>query len=277
MRRPRLASEYDKALHLCKPYVVAPASHWDRLDLSPFDVTVAPSLRIDPTRLASQRFLTWIERLDAMTFGPQAMAMPRWVFYDCAEWPSALFGLAARPSAVSPAVRERFEVAPRDRVWVPVSLHVAIPTVRPGEFFEHNVGSIGREVGLRGLGTFTKALGCRLLRVDTLVGAAQWTGRALGMHLRFGPVEILTAFTPAHSYARTLTYRHATDTTTLTRVLSGEDPPTGEVSARVPITDASLTALQRRIERGARYALVGVPSERPRGLEAPVQRLGDRE
>ncbi len=270
MKTPPLATIYRDVLKVCRPFVVAPSSHWDDLDLEPLGVAVPASLRIDPTRLASQRFLTWVERLDAQTFGPQAMAMPRWVFYDCAEWPSALFGLAARPADVSPTLREAFDVAPRDRVWVPLSLHVAIPTVKAGEFFEHNVGSLGREAKLKGLGTFTKALGCRLLRAKTLVGAAQWTGRALGMHRRFGPLELLTAFTPAHSYPRTLTYRHSTDLATLSRVVADEAPPSVEVTHRVRVDDTGLTGLQRKIERGARCTLAGPLVERSKGLYAPV-------
>jgi hypothetical protein len=260
------------ALRFCRPYIVAPRSHWDDLDLAPLGVLVPESLRFDPTRLSSERFITWIERLDAQTFGPQAMAMPRWVFYDCSEWPSALFGLAARPADISPALREVFGVAPADRVWVPVTLHVAIPTVHPGEFFEHNVGSLGHEIGIGGLGTFTKALGCRLLRARSLVGAAQWTGKALGMHLRFGPLELITAYTPAHSYPRTLTYRHATDLETLTRVARGLPAPELEPTRKIRIDEKSLRTLQRRIEKGnAEFVLAGRLMETRSGLHAPIR------
>lgn len=262
---------YRQALRVCRPYVVAPRGHLQWLDLDPLGISVPEGLRIDPTRLAAQRFLTWIERLDAQTFGPQAMAMERWVFYDCAEWPSALFGFAARPADVSPSLRERFEVGPQEKVWVPLSLHVAIPTVAPGEFFEHNVGSVGSEAGLKGLGTFTKAVGCALLRARTLVGAAQWKGQALHMHRRFGPLELLTAFTPAHSYAKTLTYRHDTSRATLSRVIADAPTPEVEPTHHVRVDDAGLTGLQRRIERGARCTLAGPLVERPRGLYAPVR------
>lgn len=271
MNTHAFAPELRDALKICKPFVVAPRCHWDDLELSPLGVTIPSSLRIDPTLLAAQRFLTWIERLDAFTFGPQAMAMPRWVFYDCAEWPSALFGLATRPEFVSPAVRERFEVAPREKVWVPISLHVAIPTVRAGEFFEHNVGSLGHEAGLKGVGTFTKALGCALLRAKNLVGAAQWTGKALGMHRRFGPLELVTAFTPAHSYPRTLTYRHPTDLATLARVAANGAPEAVVATTKVRVDDNALMRLQRKLERGTRCELAGALEETPRGLLAPVR------
>ncbi len=269
-KRP-FAEPFRRALEICQPYIVAPRSHWDDLDCRPLGVAVPAALRIDPTRLASERFLTWIEQLDAQTFGPQAMAMPRWVFYDCCEWPSALFGLATRPANISAQLRETFGVGPGDRVWVPITLHVAIPTVHPGEFFEHNVGSLGEQIGVQGLGTFTKALGCRVLRARTLVGAAQWTGRALGMHLRFGPLDVLTAYTPAHSYPRTLTYRHATDVETLQRVARGDEPSSPDAAFRVKLDDDGLRRLQRRIERGdTQYSLAGRPIERRNGLFAPI-------
>ncbi|MBL8602344.1 MAG: hypothetical protein JNK72_10520 [Myxococcales bacterium] len=273
-KKVKLAPAFEEALKFCRPYVVAPKDHLRFLDLKPLGVEVTGNLQIDPTRLDSQRFLTWIERLDAQTFGPQAMAMPRWVFYDCAEWPSALFGLAARPEDLSLSLRERFEVAPRDKVWVPLSLHVAIPTVKPGEFFEHNVGSLGSEAGLKGLGTFTKALGVRLLKAQSLVGAAQWGSRALGMHQRFGPLELLTVFTPAHSYPRSLTYRHDCSLETLSRVVSGEAAPTLDATHRVKTDDASLIALQRKLERGKTAVLAGPLFEKAQGLYAPIRVQG---
>lgn len=270
MVRPEVAEVYRRALRICRPYVVAPKVHWPWLDLAPLGFVVQDSLKIDPTRLSSQRFLTWIERLDAQTFGPQAMAMERWIFYDCAEWPSALFGFAARPSEVSPGLRERFEVGLQEKVWVPLSLHVAIPTVTPGEFFEHNVGSVGGEAGLKGLGTFTKAVGCAVVRAKTLVGAAQWKGQALHMHGRFGPLELLTAFTPAHSYSKTLTYRHDASVETLSRVISGAASPSVTPTHHVRVDDAGLMGLQRRIEKGTQCTLAGPLVERPKGLFAPV-------
>jgi hypothetical protein len=274
MSKNRFASPLQKALEICQPYVVAPRSHWEALDLSPMGLSVRDKLRIDPTRLASEAFITWIERLDAQTFGPQAMAMPRWVFYDCSEWPSCLFGLAVRPEHISPMLREVYGVAQRDKVWVPLTLHVAIPTVIPGEFFEHNVGSLGHELGIRGLGTFTKALGCKVLRAQSLVGAAQWTGKALGMHLRFGPLELLTAYTPAHSYARTLTYRHRTDDETLARVLRGDEPPPFEGTKRVAVDDRGLRRLQRKIEQEKRrYFLAERTHESSDGLYAAIHEL----
>lgn len=271
MTKNRFALPLRKALEICQPYVVAPKSHWDSLDLNPMGVKVRDKLRIDPTRLSSEAFITWIERLDAQTFGPQAMAMPRWVFYDCSEWPSCLFGLAVRPEFISPMLREVYGVSQKDSVWVPLTLHVAIPTVASGEFFEHNVGSLGHELGIRGLGTFTKALGCKVLRAQTLVGAAQWTGKALGMHLRFGPLQLLTAYTPAHSYARTLTYKHSTDDATLIRVLRGEDAPTFGDSKTITVDDRGLRRLQRKIEQDKRkYFLAGRTEESRDGLCAAI-------
>ena len=91
------------------------------------------------------------------------------------------------------------------------------------------------------------------------------------MHLRFGPLEIVTAYTPAHSYPRTMTYRHATDHDTLLRVVRGHDPPATRVTRKVKLDDAGLRGLQRRIERaGGRHWLAGRTEERRTGLWAPI-------
>ena len=168
-------------------------------------------------------------------------------------------------------LREVYGVSSKDKVWVPLTLHVAIPTVVSGEFFEHNVGSLGHELGIHGLGTFTKALGCKVLRAQNLVGAAQWTGKALGMHLRFGPLQLLTAYTPAHSYARTMTYRHATDDETLARVLRGEEPPLFKDAKTIHVDDRGLRRLQAKIEQEKRkYFLASRTVESKDGLCAGI-------
>src|SRR5258708_34067889 len=102
-KRPELAHIYRDALRICRPFVVAPRIHWEHLDLAPFGIKVPKSLRIDPPTLAPQRFLTWIERLDAQTFGPQAMPMERWVLHAGAGRRSALCGLPAHTAAAAPA------------------------------------------------------------------------------------------------------------------------------------------------------------------------------
>jgi hypothetical protein len=92
------------------------------------------------------------------------------------------------------------------------------------------------------------------------------------MHLQFGPLELLTAYTPAHSYPRTLTYRHATDLDTLARVARGVAPPEQGATGRVRVTDGALRSLQRRIERGrARFVLAGRLIETRSGLHAPIR------
>lgn len=256
------------------PYVCAPTRHLEKLDLSPFGMRVPSSMRFDPQRLRSSAFLERLETLDALTFGPRGMAMPRWVFYDCSEMPSAIIGLAVRGAMLREEYLHPFRLADPRREWVPVTIHILVPTLEPGVFFEHNLGSIGRGLAPRGrggLGTATKALGARIYGAKEIVGAAQWDSPATAVHVKFGPVRLETAYTPAHSYPASFTYRHPTDEATLERVLDAEPPPGPAATRNVAADDeVAMRALQRRIERGAVVTLAGPPQQRRGRRVVPV-------
>ena len=124
----------------------------------------------------------------------------------------------------------------------------------------------------KGRGCHQASEGSPALRSQVpVVGAAQWTGKALGMHLRFGPLQLLTAYTPAHSYARTMTYRHRTDDETLARVLRGDEPPVFKNAKTVHVDDRGLRRLQRKIELEKRkYFLASRTVETKDGLCAGI-------
>ena len=46
----------------------------------------------------------------------------------------------------------------------------------------------------------------KALRVRRLYGATQWASAALFIHTKFDPLELVTAYTPAHPEAEALTY-----------------------------------------------------------------------
>ena len=267
-------------LRTLTPFVVAPARHLPMLDLAPFGLKIPRALVLDPQRLRSSPWLERLETLDALTFGPRGMAMPRWVFYDCSEMPSAIVGLAARGSALLDEYRHPFRLSDPRREWVPVSIHILVPTLEPGVFFEHNLGSIGRGLaprGRAGVGTLTKAIGARVYRAREIVGAAQWDSPATAVHVKFGPVRLETAYTPAHTYAASFTYRHPTDTATLERVLAGDDAPLPRRTRWVAADDdRALRSLQGMIERGRAIELAGPPVQRRGRRTVPVH-VGDRQ
>src|SRR6185437_5361315 len=88
---------------------------------------------------------------------------------------------------------------------------IIIPTIRKGEWVAHNLCTANSLVDegdqLYALGFFTKAFGLWYASVEILCGFAQWQSPALRLHSHYGSFEILTAYTPIHSHARTLTYR----------------------------------------------------------------------
>src|ERR1700709_2843241 len=52
-----------------------------------------------------------ILRLESSAFSGSNMAMPRWVFYDCAIVPGFVAGFAAKRSALTPKALQALEVA----------------------------------------------------------------------------------------------------------------------------------------------------------------------
>ena len=174
VRNPRLLDEFT-------PYLVATPFNLPALDRAPFGVPVPPENIIDPLKLESEVFLRLLHRLDGLTFGPEGMPMPRWVFFDCSEMPGAIYGLARPAATLWPKARELFKVPHDYDGLVPVSMYVAIPMHRPGIWFGHNLSSLApvferagvTDTDLRGLGSLTKGLALKCFGVQEFWGATQ--------------------------------------------------------------------------------------------------------
>ena len=280
VRNPKLLDEFT-------PYLVATPFNLPSLNLAPFGVPVPPENIIDPLRLESEVFLRLLHRLDGLTFGPEGMPMPRWVFFDCSELPGAIYGLARPAATLWPKARELFKVPPDYDGLVPVSMYVAIPMYRPGIWFGHNLSSLApvferaavTDVDLRGLGSLTKGLALKCFGVQEFWGATQWLSKALYIHAKFGALDLQTAYTPAHSEHETLTYGFRVTDDGL-RASMG-DP--GIILNRPQPTfwleghDVSgMQALQDRIEAGERYVIPDAPRATPDGgVLVPITRLSD--
>ena len=261
-----------------EPFVVATPENLVFLDRSPLGLPIADDACFDPLRMSSEPFLTLLSRLDALSFGPEGMPMPRWLFFDGAEMPGAIVGLARRGAAISEAARRLFELDDGYEGLVPYAMYIAIPTVEEGTWFGHNLASIGPQLpeeGLRGLGSLTKALALAALRCQQQVGATQWDSHALHVHIRLGPLALLTAWTPAHSEPWSLTYRASVTEPALLHLARD---PRGKVTLPAPDRwvaagdhDAMQT-LQAEIEAGARYVVCGAPRTARDGVEVPIAR-----
>lgn len=250
------------------PYVVAPSFTRPSLDLAPFGL--AGTHVIDPLRMGASPFLDRLQRLDALTFGPEGLPMPRWVFYDCAELPAAIFGFARPVRTVHEKTRALFGLSHVDDGLVPYSMYAALPMFRAGHWFGHNLSSLAPVLddhdpagpSLKGLGSFTKALGVKVFGVDRLLGATQWASPSLFIHAKFGPLELVTAYTPAHTEPETLTYAVDLDDLRLRATLGD---PSVRIERPRPTLElrsddvAGMRALQDRIEAGERFCITGPP------------------
>ena len=84
----------------------------------------------------------------------------------------------------------------------------------------------------------------------------QWTSPSVRLHAHYGDFEVLTAYTPVHSYARTLTYRLTVNPLVWPQFFTkkgrdGFDDKYEKAGFMVePVNEESLISFQRRLEKG---------------------------
>lgn len=233
----------------------------------------------NPLDLKEAAFADRIYSLEERAFGPSNMAMPRWVFYDCAVMPGFVAGFAARASSLSKEVRavldpQKFpatatpaktspfvkEAQSLDEMeWVPLSLFIIIPTMHKGEWVAHNLCSVNsllpKEQQYYGMGFLSKAFGLWYANVDQCSGMTQWGSPALKLHSHYGHLEVIGAYAPVHSHAKTITYRVQVNTQCWEKFFNKEPDyaflenygPTGTWID--PKSEQSMVDFHHRIER----------------------------
>ncbi len=252
-----------RVLRHASPFLVAMRGASQALDVAPFGIPTRWVL--DPLDRAQAPFFFQLQRLDRLTFGPEGMPMARWVFFNMAELPGAIYGFAIEAAALAPEEREALEVPHGYEGPVPISMYIAIPTRRPGVWFGHNLASLNRLLPgrhLHGLGTLTKVLGLKAFRATEAMGATQWRSKALFIHARLGPLRLHTAWTPAHSIPQSLTYSWTIDEASLRALKEGRRPVVPHVTPTRWLDDddeAGMQAVQARIEAGERWLIAGPP------------------
>ncbi len=273
-----LTTRNDGLFEQLSTYVVTTRPNRRGLELSPFGVDTR--WIIDPQRLSSAVFLELLQVLDGLTFGPEGMPMDKWVFYNCAELPGFIYGFATEAAAMTATEREMMRVPMSYEGPVPFSMYIAIPMHERGWWFGHNLASLNRTFphrGLQGMGTITKAVALKAYRVERFFGATQWMSKALYIHTRFGPLELHTAYTPAHSLPETLTYGFDVDDDVI-RYAAGDPDVTvhyPEPDMRLDGSDAvAMQTMQARIEAGERFDLVGPPSTVGGTVVHPIRSMG---
>lgn len=235
-------------------------------------------LHFNPLRMDQVGKVDQILNLEGKAFEKSGMQMPRWVFYDCALMPGFVAGFAHRTDTLPKGIRE--VLGTTDREWTPISLFITIPTMAKKEWVAHNLSSINamlpRSDHYYGLGFLTKAFGLWYANIEICCGMTQWMAPALRLHSHYGEFEVLTAYTPAHSYARTLTYRLRVDPYHWTLFFS-QQPHEGFDLAFEPAgfslnpkSDHDLIEFQRRIEAKEGPFFLNPTQIRHQPLDAPL-------
>ncbi|RME17837.1 MAG: hypothetical protein D6797_01610 [Bdellovibrio sp.] len=235
---------------------------------------------MDPLKMSHVGFANQILKMEHKAFGSTGMAMPRWVFYDCAIMPGFVAGFAHRTQTLPEAFRKVIEVD-EQLEWTPISLFIIIPARREGEWVAHNLSSINalieRQDRLYGLGFLTKAFGLWFANIETLCGMTQWNSPALRLHTYYGPFEILTAYTPVHSYPQTLTYRSQVTPSHWHLFFKHTEPADFSVHFEEtgfildPQKESSLKQLQLKIENQEGPFYLNPKEVKSRPLDAPLK------
>jgi hypothetical protein len=211
----------------------------------------------NPLQMKEVDFADQILRLESACFAKSGMPMPRWVFYDCAIIPGFVAGFALNRAQASQEILDVLQPS-KDTEWLPISLFIIIPTMGPKEWVAHNLCSINSLVSesskLYGVGFLTKAFALWYANVEICCGITQWNSPAVRLHTHYGDFEVLTAYTPVHSYARTLTYRLSVDPAEWKRFFTSQR--SSDFSQRfesagfdvTPADDESLKSFQLKLE-----------------------------
>ena len=278
---------YAKILDLCEPFLIAHRGIVDHVERSPLGVPIPPENVFDPQHRRHSTVLGLLRKLDTLTFGPFGMTMPSWVFYDCAVMPGVFLGLGVRADRLEPWAREAFELPAGYDGLVPVSQFIAIPKLNafaaPGPVGQladtwllyslESINQVSPGFAPPGVLKLTLALGLACLPLRRLYGVTQWRSPKLDTYIDLGPIELLTAWTPAHSLPRTLTFHLAPDEFSIqTLLVAPAMHPLAPAPDELldPDDPAALRTLQGRIEAGWQVRVVGRPSGFGAHLRVPL-------
>jgi hypothetical protein len=260
-----LDPRFQHILEDCEAYLVTHPGNLSALDTAPFGFEIAEERLYDPTRLHSKEVIDCLHHLDAFSFGGQDMLMPRWVLFDCGEFPGIVYGFGKKASKLDPEVREAYRVADaaHDDTFVPLSMWVALRCAEDGAWFGHNLSSanlVATTNPWRGLATITKAFGVRLTKGTKQYGATQWSSGSLNIHLSLGDMHLLCAYTPAHTHPETFAYRIDVDAERLIAPLRPDwtRPDSGGERHLDSGDIKSIRALHDEIEAGGKHKLYRV-------------------
>ncbi len=180
----------------------------------------------NPLSLDELPFANAIYEMEWKAFGKQDLAIPRWVFYDCAAMPGFIAGFAGRTKKIPKVIRETLNYSDENE-WCPLSLFIIIPTMHKGEWVAYDLCAINsiipKEHQMYGLGFLSKAFALWYANVELCSGMTQWGSPSLKLHSHYGHLEMIGAYAPLHTHAKTMTYRCEVKTESWEKFFTKED------------------------------------------------------
>lgn len=164
----------------------------------------------NPLDLKELAFAEAIYQIEWKSFGHQDLAIPRWVFYDCAAMPGFIAGFAGRTKTISKKIRDLLNYSDENE-WCPLSLFIIIPTMKKGEWVAYDLCSVNsmlpKDEQYYSMGFLSKAFALWYANVAQCSGMTQWGSPSLKLHSNYGHLEMIGSFAPLHTHAKTMTYR----------------------------------------------------------------------
>ncbi|MBL6990942.1 MAG: hypothetical protein ISR65_14245 [Bacteriovoracaceae bacterium] len=260
-----IAHKYQELLENYEPYLLSYPENFSKFNFNPFGVEIPEKNRLSCVNSKNAIFFNALQSLDKLTFGPVGMPMDKWIFFDCGEMVGGIFGFGIRPNKLDADTLWRYDLMDINYDGlIPLSMYISIPMAKPGAWFGHNLCSansfLGNKMQLSGLAFLTKVLGVKTFNMRESFGATQWNSGALNIHLQMTDMDIISAFTPAHSFNETITYRSFYDDKALIKSLSGVKRIVFDWDRLIVANDReAIRELQREIELGAKFTIIGRP------------------
>ena len=213
----------------------------------------------NPLDLKELPFAEAIYQIEWKSFGQQDLAIPRWVFYDCAAMPGFVAGFAGRTKKLPKKVLELLSYSDENE-WCPISLFIIIPTMHKGEWVAYDLCSVNsmlpKAEQYHGLGFLSKAFALWYANVNQCSGMTQWGSPSLKLHSHYGHLEVIGSYAPLHTHAKTMTYRCEVNTDCWEKFFTREPDLAflehfGPTDVKIDPTDEkSMVALQNKIQNG---------------------------
>jgi len=264
-------SRYERILEKSRPFVISYEKNIEQFNLNPLNLIMVEPL--DCLRSESTHMFDLLVKLDHFTFGDQGMASEKWVFLDCGAIPGAIFGLSVEAKELPPEYRLGV-----DDGQVPISFYIGIPTYMDKGWFGHNLSSLNRslpsEHRFNGLGVLTKALAMSCFGVKAFYGATQWNSSAIHIHSQLADMELLSGYTPNHTYPNSFVYRSQYSDEKMLRALDGKRRLAERADLYHPSGNENANLeLHGKILNGERFILCGRPELRGGKMFHPMKRL----